>query len=112
MRSDASAFLRRRDATGFWIAVVVTGAGTGLGTAALMGLLYQVQHTLWPGAGMNLLDAAAHAAWWRHLAVLTGAGLLTAGGQVLLRRLSSGNSIDVTAAIWFHAGRLPAWRTL
>jgi chloride channel protein, CIC family len=50
--------------------------------------------------------------WWRHLAVRTGAGLLTAVGQLLLTRLSSTNSIDVTTAIWFHAGRLPAWRTL
>ena len=104
--------LARRAAAGFWLAVIVTGAGTGLGTAALMGLLYQVQHTLWPGAGMDLLDAAAQAVWWRPLVVLTGAGLLTAAGQLLLTRLSSGNSIDVTTAIWFHAGRLPAWRTL
>ena len=47
-----------RAAPGFWLAVVVTGAGTGLGAAALMHLLYVVQHTLWPGAGMDLLDAA------------------------------------------------------
>src|SRR5258707_10903809 len=63
-----------------------------------------------------------HTRYWRDwssdvcssdlLAVLTGAGLLTAAGQLLLTRLSSGNSIDVTTAIWFHAGRLPAWRTL
>ena len=41
-----------------------------------------------------------------------GAGLLTAAAQLLLTRLSSGNSIDITAAIWFHSGRLPALRTL
>jgi chloride channel protein, CIC family len=29
-----------------------------------------------------------------------------------LTRLTSGNSIDVTAAIWFRAGRMPPWRTL
>ncbi len=32
--------------------------------------------------------------------------------QWLLTRLTSGNSIDVTAAIWFQAGRMPPWRTL
>jgi H+/Cl- antiporter ClcA len=101
-----------RHAAVFWLAVVVTGAGTGLGTAALMDLLYLVQHTLWPGAGMDLLDAAAQASWQRHLAVLLGAGALTGVGQLLLGRLSSGNSIDVTSAIWLHAGRLPALRTL
>jgi chloride channel protein, CIC family len=96
---------------GFWLAVVVTGVGTGLGAAALMHLLYVVQHTLWPGAGMDLLDAAARADWRRHLAVLLGAGLLTSVGHFLLGRLP-GTSIDVTSAIWLHAGRLPALRSL
>ncbi len=100
-----------RAAPGFWLAVVVTGAGTGLGAAALMHLLYVVQHTLWPGAGMDLLDAAAHADWGRHLAMLLGAGVLTSVGHLLLGRLP-GTSIDVTSAIWLHAGRLPALRSL
>jgi hypothetical protein len=30
----------------------------------------------------------------------------------VLTRLSSGNGIDITAAIWFHAGQLPSLRTL
>ncbi len=47
-----------------------------------------------------------------HLAALAGAGLMTAAGQLLLTRLSSGNGIDITAAIWFAAGRLPSLRTL
>src|SRR5262249_28556987 len=84
--------------------------GTGLATAALMDLLYVVQHTLWPGAGMDLLDAASHADWPRHLAVLVAAGLLTGVGQFLLGRLA-GSSIDVTTAIWLQAGRMPALRT-
>ena len=104
--------LARRDTAGFWLAIVLTGAGTGLATAALTALLQAVQHTLWPGAGLDLLDAASRTAPWWHIAVLLGAGLLTGGGQLLLVRLSSANSIDITAAIWFHAGRLPAIRTL
>lgn len=59
---------------------------------ALTGLLELVQHTLWH--------------------VLVGVGMLTGAGQQLLVRLSSANSIDITAAIWFHARQLPAWRTL
>jgi H+/Cl- antiporter ClcA len=101
----------QRAAAGFWLAVVVTGTGTGLGAAALMHLLYVVQHTLWPGAGMDLLEAAAHSDWRRHLIVLLGAGLLTSAGHFLLGRLP-GTSIDVTSAIWLHAGRLPALRSL
>ena len=84
----------RQAAATFWLAVVVTGAGTGLATAALM----------------DLLDAASHADWPRHLAVLVAAGLLTGVGQFLLGRLA-GSSIDVTTAIWLQAGRMPALRT-
>ena len=47
-----------------------------------------------------------------HLLILLAAGLLTGVGQWLLTRLSSGNGIDITAAIWFQAGRLPTLRTL
>ena len=104
--------LARRDAAGFWLTVVLTGLGTGLGAAALTDLLEMVQHTLWSGPGIDLLDAAAKAASWRHIVVLLGAGLLTGAGQLLLVRLSSANSIDITTAIWFHAGRLPTLRTL
>jgi H+/Cl- antiporter ClcA len=37
---------------------------------------------------------------------------LTGAGQVVLRRLTSGNGIDITEAISEDAGRLPALRTL
>ena len=104
--------LARRDAVGFWIAVLLTGIGTGLAAALLTKLLEFVQHTVWSGAGSDLLDAAAQASAWWHVAALSAAGLLTGGGQLLLVRLSSSNSIDITAAIWFHAGRLPIVRTL
>ncbi len=100
-----------RNALAFWFAVVLTGAGTGLAASALTGLLELVQHIMWGGAGLNLLQAASQAVPWRHVTILLGAGLLTGAGQFLLTRLSSANGIDITAAIWFHAGRLPLLRT-
>lgn len=104
--------LARRGAAGFWLAVLVTGVGTGLGAAALTGLLQEIQHLVWGGPGLDLLQRASLAPPWWHLIALTGAGLLTGAGQLLLTKLSSGNGIDITAAIWFHAGRLPKLRTL
>jgi H+/Cl- antiporter ClcA len=65
---------------------------------------------MWPGP--NLLDGATHADAWRHVWVLLGAGVLTGAGQVILRRLTSGNGIDITEAISECGGRLPALRTL
>jgi CIC family chloride channel protein len=104
--------LMQPGAARFWLAVLLTGVGTGAGAAALTRLLELVQHLLWPGPGASLLDAAAQAGAWRHVLVLLGAGVLTGIGQIVLVRLSSANGIDITEAIWFSAGRLPAIRTL
>jgi CIC family chloride channel protein len=110
-RSMIAPILARRSAVAFWLAVLLTGAGTGLAGAALTGLLELVQHLMWGGGGLDLLEAASCAGPWRHLAVLLGAGLLTGAGQLLLTRLSSASGIDITAAIRFNRGRLPAPRT-
>jgi H+/Cl- antiporter ClcA len=67
---------------------------------------------VWGGSGTNILSTAVHASPWRHVIVLLGAGLVTGLGQIVLRRLSSANGIDTTAAIWFQAGRMPPLRTL
>jgi H+/Cl- antiporter ClcA len=67
---------------------------------------------MWGGSGTNILAAAQQVTALRCVLVLLAAGVVTGVGQVILKRLSSGNGIDTTAAIWFHAGRLPIWRTL
>jgi H+/Cl- antiporter ClcA len=102
--------LRHPRALAFWLALLLTGAGTGLAAALLTRLLQWVQHALWPGA--TLLDAAASASPARHVWVLLAAGVLTGAGQVILHRLTSANGIDITEAIARTAGRLPALRTL
>jgi chloride channel protein, CIC family len=104
--------LQRPGAARFWLAVALTGVGTGLGAAALTRLLETVQHLAWNGSATDILEASTHSSALRHVLVLLGAGLITGAGQIILRQLSSGNGIDTTAAIWFHAGRMPALRTL
>ncbi len=94
----------------FWLTVILTGAGAGIGAIVLTKLLQYVQHFFWPGA--DLLTAASQANPWRHIYVLLGAGALTGAGQIALGRLTSGNGIDITQAISELAGRLPAVRTL
>ncbi|MGQ0444992.1 MAG: chloride channel protein [Beijerinckiaceae bacterium] len=105
------ATLAQPGAVRFWLAVLLTGVATGISAAALMRLLEVVQHLAWPGPG-TLLDAAARAGAWRHILVLLGAGAITGAGQIVLGRLSTSNAIDITAAIWFSAGRLQRLRTL
>ena len=104
--------LRHPGALHFWFAILLTGAATGIGAAILTRILELVQHLAWQGSPTDILEAARHASPWRHLFVLLGAALLTGAGQMLLKQLSSGNGIDTTEAIWFHAGRMPPLRTL
>ena len=104
--------LSQPGASRFWGAVLLTGIGAGAGAAALTRLLEAVQRLMWPGNGVELMDAAARVGPWRHVLILLGAGVLIGGGQLALKRLSSSNGIDITEAIWFRAGRLPAIRTL
>ena len=77
-------------------------------------LLFQAAQELAWGVSdpAALFEAARQATPLRHVALLLAAGLVTGLGQWLLRRLTAGNGIEITAAIWFEAGRLPALRTL
>ena len=107
------ATLASRGSARFWLLAALTGVGAGIGGAALTLLLKAVQDLAWSAApGTTLLDAAAPAAPLHRLGLLVLAGAVTGLGQLLLTRLASGNGIDITAAIWFAAGRLPALRTL
>jgi chloride channel protein, CIC family len=94
----------------FWMAVALTGIGTGVAAAILTRLLFAVQHACWPGP--RLLDGAQQADAMHHLIILLAAGAATGAGQMLVGRLAAGNSIDITEAISNFAGRLPALRTL
>jgi chloride channel protein, CIC family len=94
----------------FWAAVLLTGLSTGAAAAVLTKLLFLVQHAIWPGP--HLLDAAERQGAWHHIGALLAAGALTGFGQIALRRLASGNSIDITEALANFAGRLPPLRTL
>ena len=107
------ATLRDPGALSFWLAVALTGVCAGLGAAALTLVFKAVQELAWGAAEPEaLLEAAREASPLRHIALLFGAGLITGAGQWLLTRLTTGNGIEITAAIWFQAGRLPALRTL
>lgn len=111
-RDAIPATLLRPRAITFWAAVVLIGLGTGIAAAALNLILSAVQDWVWPSPDGNILEAATRLGLWRHIVALTGAGIATGVGQLLLVRLSSGNSIEITSAIWFSAGRLPPLRTL
>ncbi len=106
------ATLDQPSAPRFWLSVIGIGVLTGLAAGLLTKLLEWTQRSLWGGNGTEILKAAQHTGALRIVLILLGAGVLTGIAQVVLRKLSSGNDIDTTAAIWFHAGRIPSLRTL
>lgn len=110
---EIPATLASRGARRFWAAVVVIGVGTGLAAGLLTRLLDVVQAWAWHGSAHDtLLEAASRTSALHRIVVLAAAGVVTALGQVVIRLVTSGNGIDVTEAILFHAGRLPRLRTL
>ena len=96
----------------FWTVALLTGIGAGAGAIVLTRLLELVQALCWGGDGRRILEAASQADPSRHVGVLLLAGAITGLGQLVLVRLTSGNGIEITSAIWFTAGRLPWVRTL
>ena len=105
--------MRDPGAIRFWIAVILTGLCAGIGAAFLTLLFDVTQEIAWGAAEPSALFEAARLAPRNSTSVCcSAAGLATSFGQLALRRLTTGNSIDVTSAIWFQAGRVPAWRTL
>jgi hypothetical protein len=98
--AGAPTSLRDPAAPRFWTAVALTGLGAGFGAALLTLIFKAVQSLAWGTSEPSaLLEAARNASPLRHVALLLAAGLVTAGGQWLLTRLTSGNGIDITAAI-------------
>lgn len=96
----------------FWLLIPLTGTVTGLAAGLLMKLLRATQHLAWPAYEGNFLAAVEAASWGHRLAVLTAAGLIAAAARWLLRQATGGHGGELAAAIWFHAGRLPFFRTL
>ena len=104
--------LQHPAAAKFWLALVGTGTIAGVGAAALTRLLETVQRFVWGGTGSDLLASTVQATLTRHVLALLAAGAIVGVGEIVVKRLSSGNGIDTPAAIWLYAGRLPSLRTL
>lgn len=98
----------------FWLLVVATGVGAGVGGGLLMLLLRAVQRLSWPyRPGDNFLSAVQNAGWLRVICILTAAGFLSGAIGLLLRQQkSSGHGSELAETIWFGSARLAPVRTL
>ncbi len=96
----------------FWVLVPLVGVGAGLASAGLMALLRIVEELAWGHGTADFLDRVRAATPEHRLAVLLAAGLIAATMRWLLSLRPGGHGGELAASIWFHAGRLPVWRTL
>ena len=91
---------------------MVTGVGAGLGAVLLMQLLRFCQELAWGKGTGDFADAIMRADPWRRIVVLLAAGAIVSATRLLLRLRGSGHGGALDEAIWFHAGRMPVFRTL
>ncbi len=97
---------------GFWLLVILTGIGAGLGGGLLMKLLHAVQHVSWSYHSGSFLEGVERNPPSRHLIVLACAGLVAGVGRLLLRITTGGHGGEISETIWFKSGRFPPLQTL
>ncbi len=95
----------------FWLLVVMTGIGAGLGGAGLMRLLYAVQHVAWNYETGTFLAAVTRTTAKHRFLVLVGAGLIAGVSQRLVRHSNKGHAGDLTEALANRAGEMPTLPT-
>ena len=89
----------------FWLVVALTGVGAGIAGAALMLVLYTVQHLAFGYTELDFLHGVEQASALRRVIVLAVAGLLGGTAWWALRRWMR-PSPGVSEAVWSPHGRM------
>ncbi|MFZ0041914.1 MAG: chloride channel protein [Solirubrobacteraceae bacterium] len=90
----------------FWGIIVVLGIASGLGAAALVGLLHVVEHLAYGYHSGPFLDGVSAAAPWRRIVALLIAAVVVVIGTVVLRRLPTSGGAEVSEALWLNGAKL------
>jgi CIC family chloride channel protein len=96
----------------FWLLVVLTGIGAGLGGGLLMKLLHATQHFSWSYQTGTFLEGVQQSTASRHVLILLCAGLVAGVGRRIFRSATGGHAGELAQTIWFHSGKLPTVATL
>ncbi len=109
--NDSSGYVALNFSPRFWLLVVITGIGAGLGASLLMALLAVVQHWSYSYSSGDFQRAAELVSPWRHIWIMAAAGMLATVVIWLLKHYWPGKDSDISNAIWFRSGYLPFIRT-
>jgi H+/Cl- antiporter ClcA len=96
----------------FWLGIVLTGVAAGLFGAAMMALLFSVQHLAFNYSSGPVEQAVERAGDLRRLTSLLVAGVIGGTSWYLLRRYTKGEKSEVDDAIWRGDARLSFRRCL
>ncbi|MHB8563550.1 MAG: chloride channel protein [Acidiferrobacteraceae bacterium] len=96
----------------FWIIIVLTGIGTGIGAGVLMLILRTVQHACYSYHTGDFQSAVEQATAMRRVVVVSLAGVVAAFGVWLLKHTPGGTAGGVDDAIWFRSGQLASGKTI
>lgn len=95
----------------FWVLVILTGVGSGVGAIAFMALLHAVQHAAFGYHHGEYSVAASHHSDLRRVVVLTIGGLVTGVALFALRKFAGGTGGEPTRAVWTGKGDVKALPT-
>lgn len=95
----------------FWVVVLLTGVGAGIGAIGFMVLLHAVQHVAYSYTSGPFQLGVARTSGLRRIAVMTGAGVFAGVAWLVLRRVA-GRIGGLSEAVWTGNGRLPFGATI
>lgn len=88
----------------FWILVVLTGLGAGLGAISFMAILHVVQHAAFGYHSGEYSVAAGHSSDLRRVVVLATGGLATGILLFSLRKIAGDTGGEPTKVVWTDSG--------
>jgi len=96
----------------FWVLIVFTGIGAGLGAMAMMGVLRAIQHLVFAYHSGEYSAAVKRHSDLRLVVVLAIGGLVTGVGLWAIRKFAGGTGGEPTEVVWVRSGELSLIRTL
>ncbi len=96
----------------FWVLVLLTGVGAGIGAMVMMGVLRTVQHIAFDYHSGEFSNAVAAHSALRLVVVLAIGGMVTGLGLWALRRFTGSTGGEPTEVVWSRTGNLSLIRTL
>ncbi len=97
---------------GFWALVAGIGVISGLGGAALIALLHEVEHLAWAYRRGTFLQGVEHVSAAHRVVVVLGGGILAGLGAIVLRRVRGFGGREVSEALWLEDGHVALWPSL